>query len=436
MREMNRVRLGDVADFLTGFPFKSAEYIEDDSGVRLIRGDNIVQGRLRWDGVKRWPRENLVPYRDYLLQPGDVVLAMDRPWIDAGLKYSSVGEEDCPSLLVQRVTRLRGTESLDSGYLRYLIGSRAFTDYVLAVQTGTAVPHISGGQIKAFDFDLPRIQTQKAIAQTLSALDDKIELNRRMNETLEAMARAIFKDWFVDFGPTREKMDGRESYLTPELWALFPDRLNDEEKPKGWSTEPILKHAHLLSGGTPKTAEPAYWGGPIRWASAKDVSQCGEPFLLETERSITARGLEESSTRLIPSLSTVMVARGATTGRFCMFGSEIAMNQTCYALLTKASRPFWINCVFASLVDSIVHAAHGSVFDTITTKTIESAMSIVPSNALLDQFENIVSPLFMTILKNTEVSRTLSATRDLVLPKLMSGEIRLRDAEKMVEAAA
>jgi type I restriction enzyme S subunit len=125
---------------------------------------------------------------------------------------------------------------------------------------------------------------------------------------------------------------------------------------------------------------------------------------LETERSITARGLEESSTRIIPSLSTVIVARGATTGRFCMFGSEMAMNQTCYALSTKASRPFWINCIFASLVDSIVHAAHGSVFDTITTTTIERAMSIVPSNALLDQFESIVSPMFMAILKNTAVA--------------------------------
>ena len=112
------------------------------------------------------------------------------------------------------------------------------------------------------------------------------------------------------------------------------------------------------------------------------------------------------------------------------------MNQTCYALSTKASRPFWINCIFASLVDSIVHAAHGSVFDTITTRTIEHAMSIVPSNALLDQFESIVSPMFMAILKNTEVSRTLASLRDLLLPKLMSGEIRVRDAEKIAEAAA
>ena len=148
------------------------------------------------------------------------------------------------------------------------------------------------------------------------------------------------------------------------------------------------------------------------------------------------RGLEESSTRMIPSLSTVIVARGATTGRFCMFGSEIAMNQTCYALSTKASRPFWINCIFASLVDSIVHAAHGSVFDTITTRTIEGSMTIVPSNALLDEFENVVNPLFLKILKNTQESQTLAATRDFLLPKLMSGEIQLRDAEKALEAVA
>jgi type I restriction enzyme S subunit len=304
------------------------------------------------------------------------------------------------------------------------------------VGTGSVQDNINLQTLARLDLYIPEIAEQRTIASVLSALDDKIDNNRRMNETLGAMARAIFKDWFVDFGPTRAKMEGRAPYLAPKLWALFPNRLDDGGKPEGWAKEPLLKHARLLSGGTPKTAESAYWGGPIRWASAKDVSQCGELFLLETERSITARGLEESSTRMIPSLSTVIVARGATTGRFCMFGSEIAMNQTCYALSTRASRPFWINCIFASLVDSIVHAAHGSVFDTITTRTIEGAMTIVPINALLDEFENVVSPLFMTILKNTEVSRTLAATRDLLLPKLMSGEIQLRDAKKTLEAVA
>ncbi len=112
-----------------------------------------------------------------------------------------------------------------------------------------------------------------------------------MNETLEAMARAIFKDWFVDFGPTRAKMEGRAPYLAPDIWALFPECLDDDGKPEGWFLEPFLDHAQIISGGTPKTDVREYWDGPIAWASAKDVSQCGEMFLVGSERSITERGL-------------------------------------------------------------------------------------------------------------------------------------------------
>ena len=125
-----------------------------------------------------------------------------------------------------------------------------------------------------------------------------------------------------------------------------------------------------------------YWGGSIAWASAKDVSQCSDPFLISTERLITERGLEESSTRIIPKLATVVVARGATTGRFCMFGHEMAMNQTCYTLDSTEQRPFWLNCAFSNVIDALVHAGHGSVFNTITTTTIEGARVIVAPEIL------------------------------------------------------
>lgn len=150
--EWPTVRLGDVTVLLTGFPFKSEEYTEDSFAPRLLRGDNVAQGVLRWNGVKRWPKTAVDDVEQYRLVKGDVILAMDRPWIDAGLKYAAVRESDLPALLVQRVARLRGTGALDTSFLKYVIGSRAFTEHVLAVQTGTAVPHISGGQIKSFEF--------------------------------------------------------------------------------------------------------------------------------------------------------------------------------------------------------------------------------------------------------------------------------------------
>src|SRR5439155_16482602 len=104
------VRLGDVTDVLTGFPFKSDRYVADDAAPRLLRGDNVAQGVLRWEGAKRWPRDSVDDVANYLLREGDVILAMDRPWIEAGLKYASVRRSDLPSLLVQRVARFRGTD--------------------------------------------------------------------------------------------------------------------------------------------------------------------------------------------------------------------------------------------------------------------------------------------------------------------------------------
>jgi len=226
------------ADILLGYPFKSANYVQGGSGVRLLRGDNVGQGVLRWDGAKCWPSDAIDAFQQFSLVQDDIILAMDRPWIEAGLKWARVRSADLPALLVQRVACLRAKAGVDQRYLAYVIASQAFTDYVLGVQTGTAVPHISGRQIGDFKFLLPPLPEQRAIAAVLGALDDKIEANRRINATLEATARALFKSWFVDFDPVRAKAEGRDTGLPPEIAALFPDSFEESELgevPTGWA---------------------------------------------------------------------------------------------------------------------------------------------------------------------------------------------------------
>lgn len=437
--EWQEVELGEVAALLTGYPFKSEYYSDNPEDPRLVGGDNIVQGSLRWENIRRWPRHLVDGLEAYWLSAGDVLLAMDRPWIEAGLKRAAIGQHDLPALLVQRTARLRGTERLDAGFLRYVIGSREFAHYVLGVQTGTAVPHISPTQIRAFRFRLPPLIEQRAIAHVLGTLDEKMELNRRMNETLEAVARALFRSWFLDFEPIRAKAEGRDPGLPKAIADLFPDRLVESEMgkiPKGWVTGPVLNHADLLSGGTPKTESPDYWNGGIFWASAKDVSQCGHTFLITTERTITTKGLDESATQLIPRFSTVIVARGATTGRMVIFGREMAMNQTCYALVSKADAPFFLYCQLRQEIDALVHAAHGSVFDTITTSTFANSRVLLPPEPVLKAFEKVISPLLQRILSNTEESRSLTSLRDTLLPKLISGDLRVKAAEKFIRGGA
>jgi type I restriction enzyme S subunit len=175
-----RTKLGAEVNLLTGFPFKSASYTETDESVRLLRGDNIVQGSLRWDDVKKWPASETSEYARYRLLDGDVVLAMDRPWVKAGLKYAKISEDDLPCLLVQRTARLRTGPNLENRFLMYLLGCEQFTEHILGVQTGIGVPHISGQQIKDFQFLRPSLAAQRLIADKL----DELKIGTRRLESV------------------------------------------------------------------------------------------------------------------------------------------------------------------------------------------------------------------------------------------------------------
>jgi type I restriction enzyme, S subunit len=161
---------GTTTDIKVGFAFKSAGYSNDPNDIPLIRGDNVVQGQLRWKDLKRWPRSDTTQYDAYRLAAGDVVLAMDRTWVKAGLKYAVISPDDVPSLLLQRVARLRANKTTSSDFVALQIASPAFTEYVLGIQTGLGVPHISGKQIADYCFPLPDLQRQDEIVRRVSEI--------------------------------------------------------------------------------------------------------------------------------------------------------------------------------------------------------------------------------------------------------------------------
>jgi len=174
-KEWKKTTLGKEIDLLTGFAFKSSGYTDSDKSIRLLRGDNIIPGSLRWDGVKRWPESKVNEYLRYQLQEGDVVLAMDRPWIKAGLRRAQISKDDLPCLLVQRTACLRGCDNLENRFLLYLISGRAFTQHVLGSQTGLSVPHISGTQIQSFKFNKPSLREQYSIIDSLDELKSETQ---------------------------------------------------------------------------------------------------------------------------------------------------------------------------------------------------------------------------------------------------------------------
>ncbi len=192
--------LGAEVDLLSGFAFKSSFYTEATSGIRLLRGDNIVQGRLRWEDSKRWPAAATAEYQRFQLCEGDVVLAMDRPWVNAGLKRAQISKEDLPCLLVQRTARLRTGRLLASRFLYFLVSSYPFARHIVGSQTGSGVPHISGQQIKEFRFRRPPIEAQMDLAAQLDAISaesDRLSaLYEQKQAALEALKRSLLQRAF------------------------------------------------------------------------------------------------------------------------------------------------------------------------------------------------------------------------------------------------
>jgi type I restriction enzyme, S subunit len=402
--------LGDCVDLLTGFPFRSTEYTDNPNDIRLLRGDNVAQGVLRWDDAKKWASHKVEDLQAYELKKGDVVLAMDRPWIEAGLKYAWVRETDLPSLLVQRVARLRGKPGiLETTFLRYIVGASQFTEHIKAVTTGTAVPHISPGGIKTYKITLPPLSIQRRIAEILGRLDDKIEVNRRINRTLEAMAQALYRHWFVEFGPFR---DGE--FVDSELGAI----------PRGWEVKPVAALVELLSGGTPHTTVAEYWNGDINWVSAKDVVG-STPFIMSTERTITEAGVQNSATNMLPPFTTIITARG-TVGACGLLPRAMAMNQTNYGIRgTGILGDFTTYLLIRNTVAELQQHAYGTVFDTITRKTFEGVKVAVPSGDIWTQFETKVEPWFLKMLACQHEIAKLTKICDYLLPKLLAGEVKV-----------
>ncbi|WP_315138095.1 restriction endonuclease subunit S [Achromobacter marplatensis] len=438
--EWKMISLGDCIELTTGFPFKSSEYSNDIDSVRLLRGDNIGQGTLRWDGVKKWPASKVAGLENYELMESDVVLAMDRPWIPVGLKFGRVTKEDLPALLVQRVARLRPTQRIYGDYLYSIIASRGFSEYIQNIATGTAVPHISATQIKSYSFQLPDIETQKRVGQLHASLDDRITLLRETNKTLESIAHAIFKSWFVDFDPVRAKMEGRQPEgMNEETAALFPDSFEDSELgsiPIGWQVMLIGDAVDTVGGATPDTKNPDFWDPPVHcWTTPKDLSGITAPILLDTERKLSPEGIKKVSSGLLPE-GTLLLSSRAPIGYLALTQIPVAINQGYIAMLPGGVLPplylhFWCK----QNMENIKGRANGSTFMEISKKAFRPIPILVPSPELIQRFANTANALFERLSENERQAQTLSAIRDTLLPRLISGQLRLPEAQEQIENA-
>jgi type I restriction enzyme, S subunit len=405
------------------------------AGTKMVNmGELFSFPRLRNAPMDRVPLTDKEAEKS-LLRVGDLLFARQSLVLEGAGKCSIFLGDDEPVTFESHVTRVRLAPSVaDSQFYFYYFQSphgRAAIRSI--VEQGAGAAGIRGSDLKTLEVEWCDVEEQSRVAEILSILDDKIELNRRMNETLEGIARAIFKSWFVDFDPVRAKASGEapESIcqrlgLTPDLLALFPDLLVDSELgeiPEGWEVKPFSETVQIIGGGTPKTSVAGYWGGNIPWFSVVDAPAESDVFVIDTEKKITQAGLDNSSARILPVGTTIISARG-TVGKVALVGVPMAMNQSCYGLRGFDGGAFFTYYATRELVSTLKQHSHGAVFDTITRDTF-SGVCVITFQPVAAAFETVVAPLMEKIKANSIQGRTLAELRDALLPKLLSGELRV-----------
>ena len=417
---------------LVGGPFGSDLVSKDyvPSGVPVIRGTNMGHGR--WvDGEFAYVTpEKAEALSSNCAKSGDIVFTQRGTLGQVALLPKKGAEKYLISQSQMKLTV--DAEKADAVFLYYLFTSAEQQDYIRqnAIQTG--VPHTNLGILRNTPLALPPLVEQKAIAAVLGALDDKIELNRRMNATLEAMARALFHSWFVDFDPVRAKLDGREPFgMDPGIAALFPEHLEGSplgDIPKGWQVKRISDVVEEVFDGphaTPPNAEegPVFLGIKNLTGSALDLSDI---------RHISESDWPRWTRRVTPRPLDIVFSYEATLGFFAMIPPAL---RCCLGRRLALIRPrakdghahFWFHQFIAPDFQRYLmqHSVQGATVDRIPLIQFPNYLVLNPPPALKEVFESRVTPVWTRIHSNANQSRTLATLRDTLLPKLLSGELSI-----------
>jgi type I restriction enzyme S subunit len=419
----------------------SEVYLTSRISHALIRSQHVFDRHFDSAGLAFISDTHADELRNAEVQSGDVLLNITGDGVTFG-RSCIVPDRILPACVNQHVSIIRTDRNrCDPGYLLAVLTHPVTKGYIESFNSGGSRRAITKGHIESFEIPLPPLAEQKAIAAVLGALDDKIELNRRMNATLEAMARALFQSWFVDFDPVRAKREGRQPVgFDAETAAHFPAAFQDSplgDIPQGWAVEPVGEVVDCVGGGTPSTAEPKYWeGGRHHWTTPKDFSSLQAPVLLDTGRKLTDAGIAKISSGLLPA-GTLLLSSRAPVGYLAIAAMPVAINQGFIAMICneRASNYFMLNWCQTKMAD-IEGRATGTTFAEISKQNFRPILVLLPPKKLMAVFTAKVAPLYAQITANLRQSRTLATLRDTLLPKLLSGELSVAAPAERVEARA
>lgn len=357
--------------------------------------EHIEQQSLRLNGVGS---SKDVISNKFKFYSGDVLYGRLRPY------FRKVYKPKFDGVCSTEIFVIKPKKNIDKEYLFYLVATEEFTNIANSGSSGTHMPRADWNQLEKSEWNLPDLTTQVQIAQILSSLDNKIELNLQMNQTLEAMAQAVFKEWFLDFN-----FPGFDGQLVDGL-------------PKGWRMGKLGVMVDVKGGTTPSTTKEEYWNGEFYWTTPKDLSNIQAPVLIDTERKITELGVKQINSGVMPK-GTLLLSSRAPIGYIAISQVPISINQGYIAiqgkLVSNLFMLFWLKQNMAAVKSK----ANGSTFQEISKSNFREIETIIPSREILIKFDEIANPIFEKIVENVFQIQTLTQTRDTLLPKLMSGKI-------------
>ncbi|OFS69944.1 restriction endonuclease [Pseudomonas sp. HMSC08G10] len=399
---------------LGGFVFSDCAFIteEKDSLLRkgkLVRHDLVLTTRGTVGNVAYFSDE--VPFSHIRINSGMVIFRPDQARIDP---Y----------------------------YLYLFLRSKNFNDQVAFLTSGSAQPQLPIRDMNRVEMPLPPLEDQRKICSILRALDDRITLLRETNATLEAIAQALFKSWFVDFDPVRAKAEGLEPQaMDATTAALFPDSFEESELglvPRGWAAVTMADVSTVGIGKTPPRKESQWFSEDlrdVRWVSIRDMGASGV-YARQTSEYLTPEAVEKFNVRRIPD-NTVLMSFKMTIGRVAITDGEMTTNEAIAHFRLDADSPLSAEYIYLHLsqFDFSRLSSTSSIADAVNSKTVREIPILVPGKQVAAAFQDQISTVFAILKKNEQQAQTLTQLRDTLLPRLISGQLRLPEAEQAVEEA-
>lgn len=403
---METIRIADFGTVITGKTPSSNNLEQFGEDYPFITPTDISEGRIVHT-ERSISEEGYIKFRRQILPPRSVC------FVCIGATIGKICMTTAQSLTNQQINSvIVDTTRHDPFFVYYLLSTLA--EEVKSVAGGAATPIVNKTTFENLQVDVPPLPVQRKIAAILSAYDDLIENNLRRIKILEEMAQNLYREWFVKF-----RFPGHQHtrFVDSPLGSI----------PEGWEVVPFTEIADVLSGGTPKTSVPEYWGGQIPFFAPKDAPNLF--YITDTEKSITELGLKKCNSRLYPKDTVFITARG-TVGKVVMPSENMAMNQSCYALKGKEGvSQLYLFLATKRQTEYLKRNTGGATFDTIVVDTFRLMKITKPHVDVIDLFSKNVQPLFELLLNAINKNRSLRSTRDLLLPKLISGEVDVSELD-------